>query len=345
METMDKKQSFKRKVFTVIQIGDKSDIVSRSFDIFITIVILSNIVVLFLSTFPELGRFHSLFQTIEYITVGIFIIEYLLRLWTAEFLFAHQSKVKAAFSFAVTPDGIIELLTILPFFFLSGFVVFRMLRVVRIFQLFRINASFDSFNAITSVLYKKRNQILSSLFIILVLMLASSLFMYSFEHEAQPENFRNAFSGIWWAVSTMLTIGYGDIYPITVMGKVCAIVISILGVGVVAIPTGIISAGFVEQYARLQRTPESIEPAKADALKAESGLTVLSSDLTADGDAFLFVRISLDSKWVAKTVSQVEKENDLLILMINRDGVSFRPDDETRIALDDKLTLCNQHSI
>lgn len=342
---MDKKQSFKRKVFTVIQIGDKSDIVSRSFDVFITIVILTNIVVLFLNTFPELGRFHSLFQTIEYITVGIFIIEYLLRLWTAEFLFAHQSKVNAAFSFAVTPDGIIELLTILPFFFLSGFVVFRMLRVVRIFQLFRINASFDSFNAITSVLYKKRNQILSSLFIILILMLASSLFMYSFEHEAQPENFRNAFSGIWWAVSTMLTIGYGDIYPITVMGKVCAIVISILGVGVVAIPTGIISAGFVEQYARLQRTQESIEPAKADALKAESGITVLSSDLTLDGDAFLFVRISLDSKWIAKTVGQVEKENKLLILMISRDGESFRPDDETRIALDDKLTLCNQRNI
>ena len=344
---MDEKQKFKKKVFTVIQIGDKSDIMSRSFDVFITVVILTNIVVLFLSTFPELGRFHSLFQTIEYITVGIFIIEYALRLWTAEFLFAHQGKVKAAFSFAVTPDGIIELLTILPFFFLSGFVVFRMLRVVRIFQLFRINASFDSFNAITSVLYKKRNQILSSLFIILILMLASSIFMYSFEHEAQPENFRNAFSGIWWAVSTMLTIGYGDIYPITVMGKICAIVISILGVGVVAIPTGIISAGFVEQYARLQHTQELFEPAKADVLRAKSGadVTVLGFDQAADDDEFMFVRVSLDSKWIAKTVSQVEKENKLMILMINRDGESFRPDNETRIALDDRLTLCSRRSI
>lgn len=342
---MDKKQSLKKKVFTVIQIGDKSDILSRSFDVFITVVILANILALFMSTFPELDRFSSLFRTTEYITVGIFIIEYILRLWTAEFLFAHQGKVKAAFSFAVTPDGIIELLTILPFFFLSGFVVFRMLRVVRIFQLFRINASFDSFNAITSVLYKKRNQILSSLFIILILMLASSLFMYSFEHEAQPENFRNAFSGIWWAVSTMLTIGYGDIYPITVLGKVCAIVISILGVGVVAIPTGIISAGFVEQYARLQRTQESIEPTKADMLKAQSGVAVLNSDPAADDDEFLLVRVSLDSKWIAKTVEQVENENELMILMIDRDGRKFRPDQETRIALDDRLTLCSRRSI
>lgn len=342
---MDKKQSLKKKVFTVIQIGDKSDILSRSFDVFITVVILANILALFMSTFPELDRLSSLFRTTEYITVGIFIIEYILRLWTAEFLFAHQGKVKAAFSFAVTPDGIIELLTILPFFFLSGFVVFRMLRVVRIFQLFRINASFDSFNAITSVLYKKRNQILSSLFIILILMLASSLFMYSFEHEAQPENFRNAFSGIWWAVSTMLTIGYGDIYPITVLGKVCAIVISILGVGVVAIPTGIISAGFVEQYARLQRTQESIEPTKVDMLKAQSGVAVLNSDPAEDDDEFLLVRVSLDSKWIAKTVEQVENENELMILMIDRDGRKFRPDQETRIALDDRLTLCSRRSI
>lgn len=342
---MDKKQSLKKKVFTVIQIGDKSDILSRSFDVFITVVILANILALFMSTFPELDRLSSLFRTTEYITVGIFIIEYVLRLWTAEFLFAHQGKVKAAFSFAVTPDGIIELLTILPFFFLSGFVVFRMLRVVRIFQLFRINASFDSFNAITSVLYKKRNQILSSLFIILILMLASSLFMYSFEHEAQPENFRNAFSGIWWAVSTMLTIGYGDIYPITVLGKVCAIVISILGVGVVAIPTGIISAGFVEQYARLQRTQESIEPSKVDMLKAQSGVAVLNSDPAEDDDEFLLVRVSLDSKWIAKTVEQVENENELMILMIDRDGRKFRPDQETRIALDDRLTLCSRRSI
>lgn len=342
---MDKKQSLKKKVFTVIQIGDKSDILSRSFDVFITVVILANILALFMSTFPELDRLSSLFRTTEYITVGIFIIEYILRLWTAEFLFAHQGKVKAAFSFAVTPDGIIELLTILPFFFLSGFVVFRMLRVVRIFQLFRINASFDSFNAITSVLYKKRNQILSSLFIILILMLASSLFMYSFEHEAQPENFRNAFSGIWWAVSTMLTIGYGDIYPITVLGKVCAIVISILGVGVVAIPTGIISAGFVEQYARLQRTQESIEPTKVDILKAQSGVAVLNSDPAEDDDEFLLVRVSLDSKWITKTVEQVENENELMILMIDRDGRKFRPDQETRIALDDRLTLCSRRSI
>ena len=119
------------------------------------------------------------------------------------------------------------------------------------FHLFRINANYDSFHVIRSVLYEKRNQLASSLFIIFVLMMASSLFMYSVEHPVQPEVFRNAFSGIWWSVSTLLTVGYGDIYPITTTGQVMGIVIALLGVGVVAIPTGIISAGFVEQYTKM----------------------------------------------------------------------------------------------
>ena len=100
-----------------------------------------------------------------------------------------------------------------------------MLRVVRIFHLFRLNARYDSFNVITAVLYEKRNQIMSSVFIVLILMLASSLSMYSVEHDAQPDVFRNAFSGIWWSKSTLLTVGYGDIYPITTLGRIMAICI------------------------------------------------------------------------------------------------------------------------
>jgi len=86
----------------------------------------------------------------------------------------------------------------------------------------------------------------------LMLMIGSSLCMYSLEHEAQPEVFSNAFSGIWWATSTLLTVGYGDIYPITTLGKIFGIFISFLGVGMVAIPTGIISAGFVNQYSTIK---------------------------------------------------------------------------------------------
>ncbi len=243
----------KKRIFDIIQIGKKDDFPSRAFDIFIVWVIIINIAVLFLETFDELNGYAPLFKIVEMITIVIFCVEYLLRIWTAEYLYPGRWYCKAVLKFLVSFDGIVDLCTILPFFFLSGFIAFRMLRVVRIFHLFRINAYYDSFHVITSVLYEKRNQIISSVFIIMVLIMASSLCMYSAEHEVQPGVFNNAFSGIWWSISTILTVGYGDIYPVTILGRIMAIIISFLGVGVVAIPTGIISAGFVEQYTELQR--------------------------------------------------------------------------------------------
>ena len=210
----------KEKIFNIIQIGDKSNKISRAFDIFITIIIVGNIIVTFLETFDQLSSFSGLFKIVEIVTVFVFCVEYILRIWTANYLYPEVTAGHARFKFLISFDGIVDLLTIIPAFFLSGFVIFRMLRVARIFHLFRLNAKYDSFNVITTVLYEKRNQIISSVFIVLILMLASSLCMYSVEHEAQPAVFRNAFSGIWWSMSTLLTVGYGDIYPITTLGRV-----------------------------------------------------------------------------------------------------------------------------
>ncbi|MEI3212171.1 MAG: ion transporter [Lachnospiraceae bacterium] len=240
----------KARIFNIIQIGDKSNRISRAFDIFITVVIFSNIVVTFLQTFSGAVLSVRLFPRDR----SCYPLHLLHRIYTPDLdsrsALSFQKQTAFQLCFLISFDGIIDFLTILPFFFLSGFVIFRMLRVARIFHLFRLNSRYDSFNVITTVLYEKRNQIISSVFIVVILMLASSLCMYSVEHDAQPDVFRNAFSGIWWSMSTLLTVGYGDIYPITTLGKVMAICIAYLGVGAVAIPTGIISAGFVEQYQR-----------------------------------------------------------------------------------------------
>lgn len=290
------KKNWKRRIFDIIQIGNQEDLPSRAFDIFIVAVILLNILTLLLETFEELAAWQGVFSAIEAITIGVFCIEYLLRIWTAAYLYPGVSRWKAVLKFLCSYDGVIDLLTILPFFFLTGFVVFRMLRVVRIFHLFRINTQYDSFNVIRSVLYEKRNQLASSVFIVLILVLASSLFLYSAEHEVQPEAFQNALSGIWWSVSTLLTVGYGDIYPVTVLGRAMAIVITFLGVGMVAIPTGIISAGFVEQYGKLQQSvPE------------------LAGKLTA-------IKLGVDSAWIGKTVRQIEEEYGLDIVLVQRNG-------------------------
>ena len=240
----------KKRIFDIIQIGSKYDVPSRAFDIFISAVIILNIVVMFLETFDELSALRGALKVTEYVTILIFCAEYALRLWTAELLYPGKSRGRAVIKFMLSFDGIVDLLTILPFFFLDGFVIFRILRVVRIFHLFRLNAQYDSFGIIAKVLKAKKNQIFSSVFIIIILMCASSLGIYGAEHDAQPEAFRNAFSGIWWSMATLLTIGYGDIYPVTFAGKLLAIITGFLGVGAVAIPTGIISAGFVEHYTK-----------------------------------------------------------------------------------------------
>ena len=238
----------KKRVFDIISIGYKEDLPSRLFDWFISVVIILNILAMTLSTFQTFDPAEPVFEVVELVTVGLFCIEYVLRVWTADLLYPDLGPLTSRIRFFFSYDGVIDLLTILPFYFLSGFIFFRMLRVVRIFRLFKINSQLDSFNVITTVLKEKRNQIISSVFIILILMLASSIGMYSVEHTVQPDKFENAFSGMWWSISTLMTVGYGDIYPITAVGKIMAIFTAILGVGVVAIPTGIISAGFVEQY-------------------------------------------------------------------------------------------------
>ena len=294
----------RKQLARIVEVGASTDILSRGYDFLITAIILVNLIVAVLSTFSELyAVYGALLDTLEAITVFCFFIDYILRLVSARYIFRRPSELQSLLAYVISFSGIVDLLSFLPYylpvFFPEGAVAFRMFRIVRIFRLFRINAYSDSLNAITEVLSKKRQQLVSSVFIILVLMLASSLCMYSVEHDAQPEVFRNAFSGIWWSVSTLLTVGYGDIYPITTLGRVLGAAITFLGVGMVAIPTGIISAGFVEQYAHLQST----------------------ATMARERDIH-FIKVRLDPKdaWVGKDIVDLHLPHDVILAAIHRAG-------------------------
>ena len=309
------KPAARRRIFEIIQIGNTSDLPSRAFDIALVCAIVLNISVMLLETFDRFAGCTPWFDWIEAVTILFFCVEYVLRIWTADFLYPGSSRAGAAMRFLHSFDGIVDLLTILPFFWMSGFVAFRMLRVVRIFHLFRVNSYYDSFNVIKSVIYEKRNQLASSIFIILILMTASSLCMYSAEHEAQPEAFANAFSGLWWSVSTMLTVGYGDIYPITIAGQIMAIIIAFLGVGVVAIPTGIISAGFVEQYTKAQNASSALET---------SINTVL---------------VDIDSMWLGKSAAEIEEQYHMVVVVVRRGNALMQPGPDYRVEIKDVLAV------
>lgn len=316
---MNTETSHRKRIFEIIQIGNRNDLPSRLFDYIIVICIILNISVLFMETFEVFVPFYPVLEIIEAVTIGIFIVEYILRLWTADFLYPGKTRVKAALRFVSSFYGVIDLLTILPFFFLSGFIALRILRVVRIFRLFKINATYDSFHVISAVFIKKKNQIISSVFIIILLMLVSSLCIYSAEHDAQPEAYPNAFAGIWWSLSTIFTVGYGDIYPITVLGRIMTVLITFLGVGAVAIPTGIISAGFVEEYtemARSKRTSDYSSSVFCEAVRPGSGLA-------------------------GKQVSDIEADTDSHIVAVNRGGEVLIPVGTTQI-LENDILICQR---
>lgn len=313
----------RKRIFDIIQIGSEDDSVSRAFDYVIVGSIILNILAVFLETFSELEFLAPVFEVVEIVTTAFFIVEYILRIYTADYLYPRVGRVKSRLKFIFSFNGIIDLLTIIPAFFLAGFVVFRMLRVVRIFRLFRLNSRYDSFNIITTVLMNKKNQIISSVFIILILMLASSLGMYSAEHDAQPEAFANAFSGIWWSVSTLLTVGYGDIYPVTAAGRIMAIFIAFLGVGVVAIPTGIISAGFVEQYTKDSHSDEKL------------------LDIAEIGE----VPADEKSGFIGKSMAEIKREYNISIYMVLRGELTIVATDNLIAERDDVLIVQSERIV
>lgn len=313
----------RKRIFEIIEVGTKYDYPSRAYDLFNAFCILLNLAASIMYTFDHIKTdYGELLIIIDNVTVALFGIDYVLRVWTAKYLYPMLSEPLAIRKYVCSFTGVVDLLCFLPhylpFFFPQGAVAFRMLRIIRIFRLFRINSYYDSLNVIGEVISGKKQQLMSSVFIILMLMLGSSLCMYSLEHEAQPEVFTNAFSGIWWAASTLLTVGYGDIYPVTTLGKMFGIFITFLGVGMVAIPTGIISAGFVDQYSRIKRITEY----------------GMESDIH-------FIRLPLSDQddWVGHTIRQLHLPDRIIVAAVQRDYKILVPRGNTLLKADDVMIL------
>jgi voltage-gated potassium channel len=132
-----------------------------------------------------------------------------------------------------------------------------MIRLVRLLRIFKLNRYSDAFVSILEVFRGKIREILVSLFIVLLLLIIASRLIFYAEHDAQPQQFSNAFSGLWWAVATLTTVGYGDIYPITPVGRILGAIIALLGIGMAAVPTSILSAGFVELLDKRKKEEEA----------------------------------------------------------------------------------------
>jgi voltage-gated potassium channel len=228
---------FKKEVVMVIihELLNSGTKRGRFFAFFIQFLIIVSLVLFSIGTLPDLSELtNNILYKIEIGIVVVFTVEYLLRVYTA------KNKLKFIFSFF----GIVDLFAILPFYLSTGLDlrslrIFRLLRLITILKLFRYSKAIRRFHR--ALIIAKEELILFSCVAIILLYL-SAVGIYYFEHSAQPEQFKSVFHSLWWAVVTLTTVGYGDIYPITAGGRVFTFGVLMLGLGIVAVPTGLISS-------------------------------------------------------------------------------------------------------
>ena len=244
----------KQWLFEMIQPDKSNSAKTVIFDFVVTFLIVASVVIVFAVTFDLPPKTQALLKKIEDAIVIVFTVEYLLRIWTANLLFPKKNWFMARVCYVISPMAVIDLLAILPFylpFFLpEGMLGIRALRLIRLLRIFKLNRHFDALAAIGGVIKDKAKDLLAVLFFMALMLLFLSLLMYAAEHDAQPDKFENAISALWWAIETFTKSGTRGFYPITTLGRIIGSVVSVLGICLIAIPTGIISSGLIERLNR-----------------------------------------------------------------------------------------------
>ena len=252
---IDKRAALQRRVHEIVEVAPAGDRASQLFDFFIIILILGNTLALIISTVDPIHAFApAFFYYLEAASVGIFIVEYILRLWacTADTAEKYRHPFWGRVKFALTPLLIIDLLAILSFILLPilgwDLVELRIIRLVA--RAARLGRYFSGIRTLGQVVANKRYELFTVLLVLGVMLVLASSMMYFAEHEAQPDKFASIPAALWWSVITLTTVGYGDVSPITPWGQVIAGVIAITGIGLFALPAGILGSGFLEEIQR-----------------------------------------------------------------------------------------------
>lgn len=258
---MPKKSQYyiwRSRIWEILEIGKPGDKLSNFADIFLIILILSNIIALVLETVDSIYEAHKYkFIIFEIISTFIFLIEYLCRVWVCvESKDYTGGPILARLKFAITWPAIIDLLAVtsglLPM--LYGDIDLRFLRAFRMLRILKFSRYFRVMGVLLDVLREEKQSLLAAMFLLSIAMLISSTGIYVFEKDAQPDKFGSIPEAMWWAVATLTTVGYGDVTPITALGKVFGSIITVVGIGVVALPSGILASGFSDHLRRRQKT-------------------------------------------------------------------------------------------
>ncbi len=246
--------TLRKHVFRMLETAQDDDRLSRFVDLCLIALISASVIAVILESMPALEkRYGEEFALFEVLTVAVFSVEYLLRVWTAvefdvsEGLTPMQARLRYMTSF----HAVIDLLAILPFYLLAfglfGSIDMRFLRAVRLLRVLKLTRYSAAMNMLI-ITFRENGKALGAAFLILVtVMLMAASGMYYFERQVQPEDFGSIPAAMWWAFATLTTVGYGDVTPITAGGKIFGALITVVGIGMVALPTSILATGYAQQ--------------------------------------------------------------------------------------------------
>lgn len=254
----------RRRTFELLEREVGQSRLDQIVDVSITLLIVTNVLAVMLETVVWIGDpWRPYFYAFEIFSVAVFTAEYLLRLWSCTSDPRYAGAVRGRLRFALRPLPLIDLLAVAPFYmeFLAFDLRFvRALRLFRLFRIFKLARYADSMRTLGVVLRSRREELFVTLFVVIVLLVFASSAMYYVENEAQPQQFSSIPASMWWGVTTLTTVGYGDVYPVTTAGRFLGAGIAILGVGLFALPTGILASAFSEELQKKRRRERAVCP-------------------------------------------------------------------------------------
>ncbi len=257
---MSTKNLYRKRIWTLLEPANENDKLSKIVDIFLVSLIFFNILSVILETVDVLYlSYKNYFRYFEYFSVIIFSLEYISRLWACiENKKSDETNLKARFRYVFSFSAIVDAIAILPSLlaFIFPTVDLRFVRALRIFRLLKFSRYSNSINNLLLVLWDQRKSFGAAFFILFIVLIISSSGMYLVEKDVQPEKFGSIPQAMWWSIVTLTTVGYGDVFPVTSAGKVFGSVIIILGIGTVALPSGILASAFTEFSRRNQQKYE-----------------------------------------------------------------------------------------
>lgn len=242
--------TLRQRLYLILDPDAKGDIWERIFETVLIAIILVNILAIVIDSVKEIDHeYATLFRSIEVFSIFFYTIEYVARIYSIVENPIYREPVKGRLKFMFTPMAIIDLLAFLPFYLTFLPIDLRFLRIFRLMALFRVFKIARYLRALTlfkRVLSQRKEQLVLSFLFILFILVIISFMMFYVEHEAQPDKFSSIPATMWWGIATITTVGYGDMVPITPLGKFLGGIFAIAGVGLLALPAGILSSGFFE---------------------------------------------------------------------------------------------------